>query len=247
MSYEVFSEFYDSLMDNAEYDRRADYYEDILKSAGRAGGILLDLGCGTGNMSFRMADKGFDVIGTDSSVEMLSIAREKMYENGKTDILFLNQPMEDLDLYGTVDNAICVLDCINHLDGVKNIKDAFARVSLFMVPGGVFAFDVNTIYKHQKVLADNDYIIENDDVFCAWQNKILPDGKTVQISLDFFIEDDGIYYRESESFCERAYSLSDISAWLDEAGFDVKNIYDDLTFSPVTETSERAVFMAVKR
>lgn len=246
MSYDDFSQFYDRLTDNVEYKKRADYFCRLLSLCGINKGILLDLGCGTGSMSFEMADRGFDVIGVDSSVGMLNSAQQKMFESGKQ-ILLLNQTMQDIDLYGTVDCAICVLDGINHLNNSDEVKRTFEKVSLFMNKGGAFAFDVNTIYKHRNVLADNVFIYEFDDLFCSWQNNYNSGDNSVDISLDFFEEEDGVYYRSSESFSEQAYELGDISLWLEEAGFEIIGVFDDMTTESVKPESERAVFLAKKK
>lgn len=246
MSYDVFSGFYDSLTDNVEYKKRADYFCRLLSLCGINSGILLDLGCGTGSMSVEMAARGFDVIGVDSSVGMLNQAHQKAFESGKQ-ILLLNQSMDEIDLYGTVDCAICVLDGVNHLDGEAQIKATFDKVSLFMNPGGAFAFDVNTLYKHKNVLADNVYVYETDDVYCVWQNSYNEADSSVDITLDFFEEEDGVYYRSEEAFTEKAYELSQIQNWLELSGFEVIGIYDDLTFDNVKPDSERAVFLAKKK
>lgn len=246
MSYDVFSGFYDRLTDNVEYEKRADYFCRLLSMCDIKDGILLDLGCGTGSMSVKMAEKGFDVIGVDTSIGMLGVAQQKMYESGER-ILFLNQPMQDIDLYGTVDCAICVLDGINHLNSSDEVRQTFEKVSLFMNKGGAFAFDVNTIYKHKNVLADNAFIYEFDDLFCAWQNNYNKEDNSVDISLDFFEEEDGVYYRSGENFSEQAYELDEISGWLEEAGFEIIGIYDDLTINSVRPDSERAVFLAKKK
>ncbi len=246
MSYDEFSRFYDRLTDNVEYEKRADYFCRLLSMCSITQGILLDLGCGTGNMSLQMAEKGFDVIGVDSSVGMLNAAQQKMFESGKQ-ILLLNQNMQEIDLYGTVDCAICVLDGINHLHGKDDVCAVFEKVSLFMNKGGAFVFDVNTIYKHKNILADNAFIYDYDDFFCAWQNNYNPDDNSVDITLDFFEEEDGVYYRSGESFSEKAYELSEISGWLEEAGFEVVGIYDDMTADEVKPESERAVFLAKKK
>lgn len=246
MSYDDFSRFYDRLTDNVEYEKRADYFCRLLSMCGVTEGILLDLGCGTGSMSVKMAEKGFDVIGVDSSIGMLNAAQQKMFESGMQ-MLLLNQSMQEIDLYGTVDCAICVLDGINHLPSEADVRKAFEKVSLFMNKGGAFAFDVNTIYKHKNVLADNAFVYDCDDFFCAWQNNYNADDNSVDITLDFFEEEDGVYYRSGESFSEKAYELSDISDWLAEAGFEVVGIYDDLTTENVKPDSERAVFLAKKK
>ena len=210
------------------------------------GGILLDLGCGTGSISLKMAERGFEVIGVDSSVGMLSEAQQKMLESGKR-LLLLNQRMEEIDLYGTVDCAVCVLDGINHLGGEAEIRRTFERVSLFMNKGGAFAFDVNTIYKHKCVLADNAFVYETDDLFCVWQNNYNESDNSVDISLDFFEEEDGVYYRSGESFTERAYELSVFERLLYETGFELVGVFDDLTTDSVKPDSERAVFLAKKK
>ncbi len=246
MSYDDFSRYYDLLTDNVEYKKRADYFCRLLSLCGIKSGILLDLGCGTGNMSFEMAEKCFDVIGVDSSIGMLSAAQQKMFESGKH-VLLLNQNMQEIDLYGTVDCAICVLDGINHLDSSDDVKETFKKVSLFMNKGGAFAFDVNTVYKHKNVLADNAFVFEPEGVFCTWQNSFDPSDNSVEISLDFFEEEDGVYYRSSESFTEKAYELDDIKSWLEETGFDIVGIYDDMTTENVKPDSERAVFLAKKK
>ncbi len=245
MAYAEFSRFYDSLMKNADYEKRADYYEELLKRNGVSGGILLDLGCGTGEMSSLMAQKGFSVIGVDVSVDMLMAAREKAALKGQ-DILFLNQDMTALDLYGTVNATVSVMDCINHLSCFEDVKKTFAAVSLFTEPGGVFAFDVNTVYKHRFVLADNTFVYDNDDVYCVWQNSANEDD-SVDVYLDFFEKSGDKYVRTGENFTERAYPLEMIAAALDESGFEVTGIYDDMTFENAGEKSEKAVFTARKR
>lgn len=246
MSYDDFSRYYDLLTDNVEYKKRADYFCRLLSMCGINEGILLDLGCGTGSMSFEMADRGFDVIGVDSSIGMLSAAQQKMFEKGKH-ILLLNQKMQEIDLYGTVDCAVCVLDGLNHLENGDEVRKTFEKVSLFMNKGGAFVFDVNTVHKHKNILADNAFVFEPEGVFCAWQNSYNPSDNSVEISLDFFEEEDGVYYRSSESFTEKAYELDEIKTWLEESGFEVVGIYDDMTTKNVKPDSERAVFLARKK
>ncbi len=245
MAYAKFAEFYDGLNAGAEYDKRAEYCAALLKAQGITGGILLDLGCGTGTMSLLMAQRGYSVIGVDLSADMLSCAREKAAAAG-ADILFLNQDMTDLDLYGTINACVCVLDCINHLDSIEDVKKAFDKVSLFTEPGGLFIFDVNTVYKHRQVLADNAFIFENEDVFCAWQNELYDDD-SVDVSLDFFEKSGDKYQRYSEYFTEKAYPLSELEDALAQSGFEVTGIYDDLSGNGVSENTERAVFVARKR
>lgn len=246
MSYDIFSRFYDRLTDNVEYERRADYFCSLLSASRKEKGILLDLGCGTGGISIEAAKKGYDVIGVDLSIGMLNEARQKAMQ-ADVPLLLLNQSMDEIDLYGTVDFALCVLDGINHLDNAETVKRTFERVSLFMNPDGIFAFDVNTPYKHKEILGDNAFVYDLDELYCVWQNSYNEADGSVDISLDFFEEEDGAYYRSTEYITERSYPLENISKWLEEAGFEVIGIYDDMTLDPVRPDSEKAVFSAKKK
>lgn len=245
MAYDIFARFYDSLTENVGYKKRADYFCRLLSSCNEQKGILLDLACGTGTLSIEFAKRGYDVIGVDCSVGMLSEARRKCAEAGQN-ILLLCQNAAELDLYGTIDFAVCALDSINHFSGADEVQTAFDRLSLFMNKGGAFVFDVNTVYKHKNILADNSYIYDFDDVFCAWQNT-LNDDMSVDISLDFFSPaQNGLWERSTEEFTERAYPLEELEKMLVKSGFSVSGIYDDLTLDPVGPDSERAVLLARK-
>lgn len=244
--YNEFARVYDILTDNVGYDERSTYYLDILKKFGITHGILLDLACGTGSFSVRFAKKGFEVIGIDISPEMLSIAQQNAYESG-SNILFLCQDMRNIDLFGTVDAAVCALDSINHLTDINDVLDTFKAVSLFMNPGGVFVFDTNTVYKHRHILSDNTFVYDCDDVYCVWQNTTDTKTDTVHISLDIFEEnEDGTYDRSTEEFNERAYPTELIEELLNKAGFELLAVYDEHNFLPLTDTSQRAVFAAKK-
>ena len=247
MSYGVFSEFYDALTANVSYDTVSQVLSSLLTRYGKSRGLLLDLACGTGSVSVRLAKKGYEVIGVDLSPEMLSEAQNKAYSAGQN-ILFLCQDMTALDLYGTVDAAVCTLDGLCHLPDEESVQAALRKVSLFMNPGGVFLFDVNSVYKHRAVLGNNTFVYDTDDVYCVWQNTLLSDGVTVQMDLDFFepISDAGDYVRQSERFTERAYPRETLEAMLKKAGFTVLDVFDGYSEKPAHDTSERLLFAVRK-
>lgn len=247
MSYGVFSEFYDALTANVSYDTVSQVLSSLLTRYGKSRGLLLDLACGTGSVSVRLAKKGYEVIGVDLSPEMLSEAQNKAYSAGQN-ILFLCQDMTALDLYGTVDAAVCTLDGLCHLPNEESVFAALQKVSLFMNPGGVFLFDVNSVYKHRAVLGNNTFVYDTDDVYCVWQNTLLSDGVTVQMDLDFFepVSDEGDYVRQSERFTERAYPRETLEAMLKKAGFTVLDVFDGYSEKPAQDTSERLLFAVRK-
>ncbi len=159
-----FAYYYDVLMQNVGYKERSDYICELMKRHNHEFGITLDLACGTGSLTTELALKGIDVYGIDASAEMLSEAMQKSSEKG-LNILYLRQKMQSLNLYGTIDTCICTLDSINHITNEKDVAKAFERVAFFMNQDGLFVFDVNTVYKHEQVLANNTFVYETDKVF----------------------------------------------------------------------------------
>ena len=188
---------------------------------------------------------GLDIYGVDGSPEMLSEAMQKAHREG-VDILFLCQKMQKIDLYGTIDTVVCSLDSINHLTAMQDVQKTFERVFLFLNPGGYFIFDVNTIYKHREVLGNNTFVYDTQKVYCVWQNSFSPSQNKVTINLDFFKRDGNAYYRSQESFSERAYHRRALEAMLEKAGFIPAEVFDELSFEPPKEDSQRLVFAARK-
>lgn len=244
MSYNAFAEFYDGLTGNVEYKDRAEYIEKLIKSFGREAGTTLDLACGTGSLTLELYRRGFDIFGVDASIDMLSEAQQKCSDDEQ--ILFICQKMQRLNLASEIDTCICTLDSINHLTNPKDVKETFKRVAKYLSEGGLFIFDVNTIYKHREVLCDNCFVFDTDEVFCSWQNELDKETDIVNITLDFFIPDEnGLYFRETEEFSERAYSDEDLIQWLSEAGLKILAVYDDMSFDEPKPESERKIFVAV--
>ncbi len=244
MAYETFADFYDLLTDNVGYKARADYILELCDRIGHDIGLTLDLACGTGSLTLELKKRDVDIYGIDASAEMLSVAMQKAYEADES-ILYLSQKMQSIDLYGTIDTCLCTLDSINHLTDIDDVEKTFERVSLFMNKGGIFLFDVNTPYKHEKVLADNVFVFDTDEVYCVWQNTPRENDIT-DIALDFFIPEGEGYYRMSEEFSERAYPLDIIREMLEKAGFELVCVFGDMSFEAPKDDEERLIVTARK-
>lgn len=245
MSYSSFASVYDALTVNVDYKRRAEYIAGILKEQGIEDGLLLDLACGTGSLSVEFSKMGYEVIATDASPDMLMEARDKAYDE-ELNIMFLCQRMEETDLYGTVRAIVCALDSINHLSDTDALKKTFSALKNFIDDGGIMVFDVNTLYKHQEVLGNNTFIYDEENVFCAWQNRLLKDNKTVNINLDFFRKSGDLYERYNENFNEIAFTDEEIVNAVESGGFKVVARYDDLTGEAPNEKSER-IYYVIRR
>lgn len=245
--YSVFARYYDELTANIDYKKRAEYFHTIIQQFKTTKeNILLDLACGTGSISEEMARLGYDVIGVDNSEEMLGIAIEKKFKSGLP-IQYLCQDMRRLDMFGTIDVTICALDSINHLDNIDDVRKVFSKVSLFAEPDGLFIFDVNTLYKHRQILANNTFTYETDSVYCVWENSLNEKNDEVRMNLEFFeLAETGLYERSSDCFSEKAYSTDLIDKLLTETEFEVLARYGDDAFSPPTATAQRIVYAARK-
>lgn len=240
-SYNYFANVYDELTNNVEYEKRADYICNLLAKNGVSGGTLLDLACGTGTTALLMMQNGFDVVGIDLSEDMLSIADNK--SNGALKLFKHN--MCNFSLTEPVNACICTLDSINHLTDINDVKNCFKCVYDCLNKNGVFLFDVNTIYKHNNILAGNSFVFDEENYFLAWDNERLEDN-TVRMYIDIFVYNGENYDRYSESFCEKAYSVDELKTAL-EPYFDVLNVYDDLSFDKPHNSSERLYFVCKRK
>lgn len=241
--YDVFARYYDALTANVDYKGRAAYLKKLLEHLHHEPGIVLDLACGTGSLTLELYKLGMDVYGVDDSIAMLSEAKDKAYDM-EADVMFLCQKMQTLDLFGTVNTVFCSLDSINHLSGEAQVQAAFDRVAFFMDNDSWFIFDVNTLYKHEKVLGNNTYIYDLADIYCAWQNRYNPQDHSVAISLDFFEKEGKVYTRSSEHFFEHAYSVEKLTEMLKKSGFDRVEVFGDLSFDAPKPEEQRIIFAA---
>ncbi len=244
--YKSFAYYYDRLTENVDYEHIAACIDEYVERFGGRRGILLDLACGTGSLCEQLARRGYDVIGVDSSNEMLNIALDKKFDSGQK-IQYLCQDMRNIDMYGTIDVTVCTLDSLNHLESAEDALKVFKCVSLFAYPDGLFIFDVNTEYKHREVLADEAFIYSLDGLYCGWQNEYNKTDSSVTVYLDFFEEENGRYNRYSEEFKEIILPPKTIESMLDQAGFEILGIYDDYGGGKISDTSERMVYVCKKK
>ena len=123
-SYQQLAGAYDELTWDVGYEKRADFLEKLFRRSRIPVHTVLDLACGTGSMTWLLAGRGYELIAVDGSQEMLAAAREKSAP-AEVPPLFLHQSMPRLDLYGTVDAAICCLDSLNYLTNPRDVQRTF--------------------------------------------------------------------------------------------------------------------------
>ena len=245
-AYEALAGVYDRLTEDVGYERRADYLEKLFRKSRIPVRMVLDLACGTGSMTALLMGRGYEMIAADASPDMLSAAREKT--EGRTGIppVFLNQSMPELDLYGTVDAAVCCLDSLNYLTSPRDVRRTFQRLRLFIAPGGILIFDVLSP-SNLRDLDGQVFLDEREDVYCVWRAEYEKRSHICTYWMDLFTQRaDGTWERSVEEHRERAYTVEELRAWLMEAGFTHIRTYGDCRMSAPREGERRIYFTAIR-
>ena len=244
-SYEFLAGCYDQLTTDVGYERWADYLEKQFARCGRPVHTVLDLACGTGSLTRALALRGYEMIGVDRSADMLAQAAEKCGDLPQPP-LFLCQSMEKLDLYGTVDACVCCLDSVNYVTRPELLARAFGRVRLFLEPGGLFVFDVNTPEK-LRAMDGQVFLDETEDTYCVWRGEYAPRRRVCTYYMDLFRRDgQGLWRRGEEIHREYAYTPQELREMLEGAGFVRIRTFGDRKLRPPAEGEERIFFTARK-
>lgn len=237
-AYGKFAGVYDQLMLDVPYGQIAELIDREIKVQKLNNRIVLDLACGTGTLTGLLCQKGYEMIGADSSTEMLIKAREK-----NPGVLFLNQPMEELELYGTVGAIVCCLDSLNYLTEDGALNTVFKLCNNYLEPGGLLLFDVNSEYKFEHILSDNVFTFDSEDIYYTWENDYSAEERLCDFYLTFFVKQGNVYERFDEMHTERCYSDGEICRALEQNGFSVKKKCDGFTNKKATTDSERVFYV----
>ena len=252
-AYMGFAQVYDQFMDNIDYDQWCGYLFELLKeydvdeNAGNSyqNKIVLDMGCGTGNITQRLAAKGYDMIGIDNSAEMLNVAMEKRGDDSS--ILYLLQDMRAFELYGTVAAVVSVCDSINYVTEYEDLVQVFLLVNNYLDPEGVFIFDLKTAAYYRQI---GETVIAEDREDCSfiWENYFDEESRINEYQLSLFVKgSDGRYDKYVEEHFQKAYALKEIRRALQEAGMEYITAYEAFTKNTATEQNDRIYVIAKEK
>lgn len=243
MSYNDFAYIYDRLMKpDIDYAKWVDYIENIFSHYDKDVKLIAELACGTGNFTVPLAMRGYDMIGADISEDMLNVAREKA---SGLDILFLRQSITAIDLYGTADAFLCMIDGFNYILSPRSLYEAAKKIrTCFLEKDGLFIFDISSRHKLETVIGNNTFVYNEKDVFYTWQNRYIKSKHISDMYLNFFVKENSAYQRFEERHLQRAYSQKEIEYIFRQAGFAHIDAYQPLTFDKPRADSERIVFVA---
>lgn len=206
--------------------------------------LVLELGCGTGTLTEMLSQKGYDMIGVDSSPQMLEIAVEKRAESG-SGTLYLLQDMRELELYSTVGTVISVCDSLNYLLKEEELLQVFRLVDNYLYPGGLFLFDFNTVYKYSQVIGDTVIAENREDCSFIWENYYHEEEEVNEYDLTVFVQEQGEHFlRFTENHFQRGYTPETMRGLVEQAGMRVVRILDADSLKEAGDRSERVYILA---
>lgn len=245
-AYSEFANVYDIFMEDTPYEEWYKFIETCIKEQGLTAQSVCELGCGTGQMTMLFAKAGYDVIGIDYSPEMLMVAQDRAFEE-EVSILYLMQDMSEFEIHREVELVCSCCDSINYLLEEEAVQSTFERVANCLAPKGLFIFDMNTHYKYKEVLGNQIFADQTDEAAYIWENFYDEEEAINEYEVSFFIKDEaGKYERTVENHYQRAYTKEQISLFLEEAGLELVQMYDNYTLESVSDKTERITYVARK-
>ena len=231
-------------MDDAENEKWIEYLLELLKGINvLPPSRILETACGTGRITLQLARHGYDIIALDIADEMLDEAQQKMRMAGVT-AHFVSGDMIHFAVSKPVDAIICACDGINYLeretDAIKYFKTCWKNLKI----GGVLMFDISSYNKLTKIIGNNLFYDDREDVTCLWQNKF--SGDLLHMELTLFIRENNLYRRMDEKHIQRAYKINTIEKMLQDAKFGQIKSFNFFTKDEAAEENERIQFIAVR-
>lgn len=238
-----FASVYDAFMEEVPYDK---WYHFIkMQLLNQQVQTVCELGCGTGQMTTRFALDGKDVIGLDSSPDMLMIATDRADTN-EVNIFYCMQDMTKFELGKPVDFIMSCCDSLNYVLTEQALLNTFKQVYRYLKEDKLFIFDMNTVYKYKECLGNQTFADCNEDSAYIWFNDYNEETGINEYEVHFFIEQGKHYERTIETHYQRAYSMECVRALLSQAGFKTVQAYDDYTNKVAHAYSERVTYVAKK-
>lgn len=234
--------FYDELMMGVPYQLWVRYLEDIFNRYKSAPKSILDVACGTGNVSEVLADRGYDVTGIDLSVDMINVAKSKQ----PVRVDYYAQGIAQLNLHKRFDAAVSLFDSLNYVTDASELALGMRKVYEHLEDNGLFIFDVNTIYALENHFFDRGCLSEDVYPRYLWTSEYDHSTAICTVNMIFEAMADGELVRFKEVHRQRGYSLEELSSMMIDAGFDLLDIFSAYKFKKPNRRSDRVFFIGRK-
>ncbi|MGP4061642.1 class I SAM-dependent DNA methyltransferase [Halobacillus sp. H74] len=242
MSYGEMALVYDRLMKDAPYDLWVEFTKQMIGDYQPDTRTILDIGCGTGEITHRLQQIGFQLTGVDLSSDMLTVAQQK---DPRANIQWLKQDMTNLEGLDQFDCVISYCDVFNYLVEESQVKCAFENIYDALHSDGLFLFDVHSLEHIHNDLSGATFAQVHDDLSYVWFCDPGEEDNSIVHDLTFFVQSGEIYQRFDEVHHQRGYMLDDLKNWLEDTGFLIQQISADFNRHYSTE-GERWLFVCKK-
>ncbi|WP_195990094.1 class I SAM-dependent methyltransferase [Clostridium sp. D53t1_180928_C8] len=245
MAYGEFAKIYDELInEDINYDEMVERILEICSSYNVELNDYLDIACGTGNVTIRIAKYFKNIYGVDLSEDMLREAFDK-FKEAKIKGKIICQDMTELSLNREFDLITSVLDSTNYITDLEDLQNYFRGVHNHLKTNGLFIFDVNSYYKLSEILGNNIYTYSEDEVFYTWENVF--EENLLSMFLTFFVKKGELYERFEEEHLERAYTEHELEEQLEKVNLEILAKFDGYTENYVQANTERIVYVIKKK
>ena len=188
---------------------------------------VVDVACGTGVAAAKFAAAGYRVTGVDRSPQMLAQASKRISEAGLDKVTLVEADMREFTLDEPADLVTCMYDSLNYLLEEADLLAAFRSAAAALRGGGLYVFDMNTIYGLAEGWGTRDFVRwDSDDCFIigctSWDYETL----TNTVTFHGFVRQGDLWDRFVEAHTQRGYSVATIRALLEEAGLMVLAVLD---------------------
>ncbi len=246
LQFTAVASFYDKLMTGVPYEEWILYLRKMIRKLETKVHTVLDLACGTGNVTEILYDQGYDVQGVDISSEMIKVARKKA-QNKHYSIPYHVQDASELSLEKR-DYDLCVsfFDSLNYILDPNKLQNAMKRVFDHLRKGGLFIFDMNSIYALENGFFDQENSYEDDPVRYVWRSEFNPDTRICRIRMHFIVNEGTEEKEFRETHIQYAYREEEVREMLLIAGFRELQTFHRYSFKPVNPLTDRIFYACHK-
>jgi len=238
--YQSLAPVYDYVMRHVDYDEWASFLHSIFLRYAPETKHLIDLACGTGNITNELEKIGYELTGVDSSESMISIAQQKTLVDGSNNE-FIRRDIRELNGIGCFDGAVCVYDSLNYLLETSDIADALAQVCNVLTPGSLLVFDVCTERNSVTYFSDLSDQEQGPGFKYKRRSYYNKESRLQYNEFDIMFDDDDTNYHEEH--IQKIYSLKDIEGQISTCNFTLIGVFDEFTFNTGSEDSNRVHYV----
>ena len=241
-TYEAIAPVYDAYTSHYDHEGWIAELLPVLERRGLRQGMLLDVGCGTGESFLPMLKRSWEVTACDISPAMLAQAAEKA---GDAKLGLEVADMRELPRFGSFELVWALGDAVNYLLDHSELEAALRGMRSNLAPDGLLLFDANTLTVYRSFFAETHNVELEDGSEMIWRGDAPKDAESGSICEATMLTD-------GEAFAthrQRHFPEHEVLAALERAGLECLDVYgqstDGIPRKPLDEGAHtKAIYLA---